>query len=448
MLEKFFKLKEHKTNVKTEVLAGITTFMTMAYILAVNPSILSAAGMPYDAVFVATALSAAIGTLIMGLYANYPFALAPGMGLNAFFAFTVVLGMGLSWQAALAAVFVSGVVFLVLTLTSIREAIINSIPMSLKLAVGVGIGLFIAFIGFKNAGIIVSNPATFISLISIENFNDPAFQEANPFITPKAVLLAVIGLVLTSVFVLKKVRGALLWGILATTIIGIPMGVTNVSDFQLVKAPPSLGETFFALDFKELFNAGFLTIIFAFLFVDLFDSIGTFIGVSSKAGLLDKDGKLPRANKALMADSVATMAGATLGTSTVTTYVESAAGVAEGGRTGLTAVTAGILFALALFFSPLFAMIPGAATAPVLIIVGVFMMEPIVKINFSDFLDAIPAFLTIVMMPFAFSIAEGIVFGVVSYTVLRLLVGKGKEVSTMMWVLTGLFILKFVVDFI
>ena len=448
MLEKLFQLKEHKTDVKTEVLAGITTFMTMAYILAVNPSILSATGMPYDAVFAATALSAALGTLIMGLYANYPFALAPGMGLNAFFAFTVVLGMGLSWQAALAAVFISGVVFLLLTLTSIREAIINSIPMSLKLAVGVGIGFFIAFIGLKNAGIIVSNPATYLSLISIENFNDPAFKEANPFITPRSVLLTVIGLVLTSVLVLKKVRGALLWGILATTILGIPMGVTNVSDFQLVKAPPSLGETFLAFDFKELFNAGFLTIIFAFLFVDIFDSIGTFIGVSSKAGLLDKDGKLPRANKALMADSVATMAGAALGTSTVTTYVESAAGVAEGGRTGLTAVTAAVLFALALFFSPLFAMIPGAATAPILIIVGVFMMEPIVKINFSDFLDAIPAFLTIVMMPFAFSIAEGIVFGVISYSILRLLVGKAKEVSPMMWILTALFIVKFVVDFI
>lgn len=427
-----FKLKENKTDVKTEVLAGITTFMTMAYIIFVNPNILQDAGMPWGGVFTATCLSAAVATFLMGFLANYPFALAPGMGLNAYFTYTVVLQMGLSWQAALAAVFISGIIFLLLTLAKAREAIVNAIPMSLKLAVSAGIGLFIALIGFSSAGIIVSNPDT---MVSLGNFSEPG------------VILASLGLIITGFLVVRKVKGALLWGIAITTIIGIPLGVTNLENFGIFSAPPSMKETFgaFTIGFKEVFDFGLIPIIFAFTFVDLFDTIGTLIGVSSKAGMLDKEGKLPRAEKALLADSIGTIFGSIAGTSTVTTYVESASGVAEGGRTGLTAVVTGILFLVALFFSPLIGIVPGEATAPVLIIVGIFMMEPVMKINFSDYLEAIPAFLAIVMMPFAYSIAEGIVFGVLSYTILHFLTGKTNKISITMWILSLLFLIRFFV---
>ncbi|MEW6660984.1 MAG: NCS2 family permease [Bacillota bacterium] len=431
-MENFFKLREHNTTVRTEILAGLTTFMTMAYIIFVNPAILGDAGMPVGAVFVATAISAAFGTLVMGLAANYPFALAPGMGLNAFFAYTVVLTMGLSWQAALAAVFISGIIFLILTLTKAREAIVNSIPMSLKLAVSAGIGLFIALIGFKNAGIVVAYEPT---LVHLGDFSDPN------------VFVAILGLLITGALVVKRVRGSLLLGIIITTLVGIPFGVTKIDNLAIVSMPPSMGETLgaFTIGFKEVLTFGIIPIVFAFTFVDLFDTIGTLTGVATKANLLDEQGRLPRANRALLADSLATMFGAAVGTSTVTTYIESASGVAEGGRTGLTAVTVAVLFLVALFFSPLVGIIPGAATAPILIIVGIFMMEPIMKINFADYLEGIPAFLAIVMMPFAFSIAEGIVFGVLAYTLLRVLTGKLTEISTTMWVLSVLFIIRFFV---
>lgn len=451
MLERLFKLSEHKTNVRTEVFAGLTTFMTMAYIIFVNPDLLSLAGMDFGAVLVATCISAAIASITMGLMANYPFALAPGMGLNAFFTFGVVFGAGLSYQAALAAVFISGVLFILLTVTKAREAIIDSIPMSLKLAVGTGIGLFIALIGFKNAGIVIGDAAT---LVHLGDMKSPI------------VLLAVFGLILTSILVVKKVRGSLLIGILGTTVVGMIVseimgpqffGFHPGTEIALIRAPRALGDLIssppsmkhfgeFRFGFSELFKIGFIPIIFSFAFVDVFDTIGTLIGVSSKAKMLDKDGKLPRANKALMADAVGTVAGAVLGTSTVTTYVESAAGVAEGGRTGLTAVTTGLLFLAALFFSPLAGLVPAAATAPILIIVGVFMMEPVTQIKFDDFLEAIPAFLAIVMMPFTFSIAEGIVWGVLAFVALKLATRKFKDISLTMYILAFLFVLRFFVS--
>lgn len=446
MLEKLFRLTEHGTTVRTEVTAGIVTFMTMGYIIFVNPSILSIAGMPFGPVMVATCLSAALGSLLMGLLANYPFALAPGMGLNAFFTYTIVLGMGLSWQAALAAVFMSGIIFLLLTLTKVREKIVNAIPLPLKLSVSVGIGLFIAFIGLKNLGLIVPNPATTVSLINPEYFHNPELKKLLlPWVTPQSILVGVVGLIITASLVAKQVKGSLFWGILLTTILGIPFGVTNIENFTLISMPPGLGETFgaFTIGFEEIFTYGIIPIVFAFTFVDLFDTVGTLVGVSSKAGLLDENGHLPKANKALLADSFATMFGAVLGTSTVTTYVESAAGVAEGGRTGLTSIVTALLFLVALFFSPLVGIIPNAATAPVLIIVGVFMMEPAMKIDWSNYLDAIPAFFAIIMMPLAFSIAEGIVFGVIAYTAIYALTGKVKEISITMWILTLLFIVRF-----
>jgi len=430
-LEHFFKLKENKTNFRTEVFAGLTTFMTMAYIIFVNPNILSTTGMDFGAVFVATCLSAAIATITMGLVANYPFALAPGMGLNAYFAFVVASQHG--YPAALAAVFISGLVFILLTIVRGREAIINSIPLSLKLAVGAGIGLFIALIGFKNAGIVVANPNT---LVSLGNLHDPK------------VLLAVFGLLFTSYLVVKKVRGALLISIATTTVIGLVTGVTPVPEgFRLFSMPPALihfGE--FAVGLNDLLALGLsaVPIIFAFAFVDVFDTVGTLMGVSSKAKMLDQDGRLPRVNNALVADAVGTVTGAVLGTSTVTTYIESAAGVSEGGRSGLTAVVTGLLFIAALFFAPLAGLVPSAATAPVLIIVGVFMMEPITKINFEDYMEAIPAFLAFVMMPFTFSIAEGIVWSVMSYVGIKVLLRKFSDISPTMYVLAGLFILYFV----
>ena len=427
-MEKFFQLKANNTTVRTEVIAGITTFLTMAYILAVNPGILSAAGMPADSVFTATAVASLIATLVMALFAKLPFALAPGMGLNAFFAFAVVLGMGYSWQFALTAVFLEGIIFIVLTFLNIREAIINLIPMNIKRAISVGIGLFIAFIGMQNAGIIVNNYATLVGLGSL----------ANP-----AALLAVIGLIITGVMIAYKVKGALLWGILISTVVGIPMGVTSLEGFKLMAAPPSLGPILFKFDFANIFSFDMLIVLFTFLFVDMFDTVGTLIGVSTKAGILQADGSIPRAKQALFADAVGTTVGAMLGTSTVTTYVESAAGVEEGGRTGLTALVTAAMFFLALFFSPVFLLVPGAATAPALILVGVFMMSPVKEIEFTEITEAVPAFLAIVMMPLAYSIAEGIVWGLTSWVILKVLSGRTKEVGIATYIVAAVFILKF-----
>lgn len=428
MFEKFFKLTENKTTVKTEILAGLTTFMTMAYILAVNPEILSATGMDKNALFTATALSALIGTLVMALVAKLPFALAPGMGLNAFFAFTVVLGMGYSWQFALTAVFLEGIIFLVLTLFNIRELIVNAIPLSMKHAVSAGIGLFIAFIGLQNAGIIVNNDAT---LVGLGDMGSPA------------VLIALGGVVLTAVLLAKKVKGALLIGIFAATIAGMPFGVTHMPDGSLVDIPPSVSPIFMKFKFEHIFTADMLIVLFTFLFVDMFDTVGTLVGVSSKAGMLDKDGRVPRVKQALMADSIGTFCGAILGTSTVTTYVESASGVSEGGRTGLTSLATAALFLIALFFAPLFTMVPSAATAPALILVGFFMMSPVLNIDFENYTESIPAFVTIIFMPLTYSIAEGIVFGMLSYVLLKVITGKFKDISPVMVILAILFILKF-----
>ncbi|MFA5577058.1 MAG: NCS2 family permease [Tissierellaceae bacterium] len=425
--ENQFKLKEHGTDVKTEVLAGLTTFMTMAYILIVNPLILSDSGMDFGGVFTATAISSLIATLIMAFMANYPFALAPGMGLNAFFTYSVVFGMGYSWQYALTAVFIEGIIFIILSFFQVREAIFNSIPMNLKKAVSVGIGLFIALIGFSNAGVVVNDAGTVIGLGDLSS--------------PEA-LLAIIGLVITGFLLAKKVKGALFFGIVITTIVGLPLGVTTLPEAGFISMPPSLAPVAFKFEWSNIFTLDMLVIVFTFLFVDIFDTIGTLIGVSSKAGMLDENGQLPKVKQALLADAVGTTVGACLGTSTVTTFVESAAGVAEGGRTGLTSFTTAILFALALIFSPFFLMIPGAATAPALILVGLFMMSPIKEIDLDDYTEAIPAFLTIVMMPFGYSIAEGIVFGMVSYVILKVLAGRPKEVSAIMYVLAVLFVLK------
>lgn len=430
MFEKFFNLTENKTSVKTEILAGITTFMTMAYILAVNPEILSATGMDKNALFTATALSALIATLVMALVAKLPFALAPGMGLNAFFAFTVVLGMGYTWQFALTAVFLEGIIFLVLTLFNIRELIVNAIPLSLKHAVSAGIGLFIAFIGLQNAGIIVNNDAT---LVSLGDMGSPA------------VLIALGGVVLTAVLLAKKVKGALLIGIFAATIVGLPFGVTKMPGGSLVDVPPSISPIFWKFKFEHIFTADMLIVLFTFLFVDMFDTVGTLVGVSSKAGMLDKDGKVPRVKQALLADSIGTFCGAILGTSTVTTYVESASGVSEGGRTGLTSLATAALFLIALFFAPVFTMVPSAATAPALILVGFFMMSPILNIDFENYTESIPAFITIIFMPLTYSIAEGIVFGMLSYVLLKVITGKFRDVSVVMVILAVLFILKFLI---
>lgn len=434
MLEKFFKLKENKTDIRTEIIAGITTFMTMAYILAVNPGILAATGMDQGAVFTATALSAAIATLVMALLAKLPFALAPGMGLNAFFAFTVCIGMGHTWQFALTAVFLEGIIFVLLTAFNVRELIIKAIPINIKHAISVGIGLFIALIGFKNAGIVVGNDATLVHLGSIIDIT----TNASP-------VVALITLLITGALLARKVKGALLIGIFVGTIVGIPFGVTQMpASFDLT--PPSLSPIFAKFEWTEILTMDMALVLLTFLFVDLFDTVGTLIGVTSKANMLDKDGRIPRVKQALFADSIGTTLGAVLGTSTVTTYVESAAGVSEGGRTGLTAATTGILFLLALFFSPIFLMIPSAATAAILILVGVMMFTPITKIDLDDYTEAIPAFLTIVMMPFTFSIAEGIVFGMLSYVILKIMTGKFKDISIVGVLLALLFIFKFFID--
>ena len=431
-MEKYFRLKEHKSDVKTEVIAGITTFMTMAYILAVNPIILSDAGMNPGGVFTATALSAAIATLIMALYAKYPFALAPGMGLNAFFAYSVVLGeMGRTWQFALTAVLIEGIIFILLSAVNVREKIFDSIPINLKNAVSVGIGLFIAFIGLGGAGIVKAGNGTLLELGDL---------------TSGPAVLAILGILITGFLFAKNVKGALLIGIVITTIIGIPMGVTILPEgFNIVSLPPSIKDVAFKfVPMSEIFSFDMLVVVFTFLFVDIFDTVGTLAGVASKANMLDKNGKLPRVGNALMSDAVGTVVGACLGTSTVTTYVESASGVAAGGRTGLTSLTTAGMFVLALFFAPLFTIIPSAATAPALVIVGLFMMSPIKNINFDDYTEAIPAFLTIVMMPFAYSIAEGIVAGMTTYTILKAISGRTKEVSITMWVLSILFIARII----
>lgn len=458
MLERFFRLKENDTTVKTEVLAGITTFMTMAYILAVNPGILAAAGMDQGAVFTATAVAGMIGTVCMALFANYPFALAPGMGLNAYFAYTVVLGMGYSWQTALTAVFVEGLVFIVLSVTNVREAIFNAIPMNLKSAVSVGIGLFIAFIGLQNAKIVIGG-STLLQIFSVENYNRVNGVEATFNDAGITVLLAIIGVIITAILVIKDIKGNILWGILITWILGIicqfvglyvpnpGLGFYNLlPDFSNGISIPSLAPVFFKLDFSNVFSLNFLVVVFAFLFVDIFDTLGTLIGVSTKAGMLDEEGKLPRIKGALMADAVGTTFGAVLGTSTTTTFVESASGVSEGGRTGLTALTTAILFGLSLFLSPIFLAIPSFATAPALIIVGFYMLTNVVNIDFADYSEAIPCYICIAAMPFFYSISEGIAMGVISYVAINLLTGKYKEkkIGALMYALAILFILKYI----
>lgn len=451
LFEKIFKLKEHQTNVKTEVLAGVTTFMTMAYILAVNPSMLSVTGMDNGAVFVATALASFVGTILMALLSNYPFALAPGMGLNAYFAYTVVLGMGYSWQFALTAVLVEGIIFIILSLTKVREAIFNAIPQSLKIAVSAGIGLFIAFIGLQNAKIVVPNASTAVSFF---DFSSAPFKSVG--IT---IVLAIIGIIITAILLIKNVKGGILFGILSTWILGIICQITGlyvpnaelgmyslIPDFSNGLSIPSIAPTLCKFQFANILTLDFLVIMFSFLFVDMFDTLGTLIGVSSKANMLDKDGKLPKIKGALMADSVATVAGACFGTSTTTTFVESASGVASGGRTGLTSVVTGLLFLLSLFLSPIFLAIPSFATAPALVIVGFMMLSSILKLNFEDYSESIPAYLCIIAMPFMYSISEGICFGIISYVVINLLTGKAKEkkIHPILYVLTVLFILRYI----
>ena len=454
-LDKLFHLKENHTDVKTEVMAGITTFMTMAYILAVNPNILSASGMDRGSVFTATALSAFIASCLMALLSNYPFVLAPGMGLNAYFTYTVVLGMGYSWQQALAAVFAEGIIFILLSLTNVREAIFNSIPMNLKHAVSVGIGLFIAFIGLQNAKIVVGNDSTLVSIFSFKS----SVAEGTFSSQGITVLLALIGILVTAILLAKDVKGSILWGILITWVLGIICQLTHLyvpnadlgyysllPDFSSGISVPSMAPTFMKMDFSIVFSLDFVVIMFAFLFVDMFDTLGTLIGVASKADMLDKDGKLPNIKGALLSDAVGTTVGAMCGTSTVTTFVESASGVAEGGRTGLTSIVAGILFALSLLLSPIFLAIPSFATAPALIVVGYLMLTSVTKIDFSDMTEAIPCFIAIIAMPFMYSISEGISMGVISYVVINLITGKAKEkkISALMYVLAVLFVLKYI----
>src|SRR5574344_96281 len=427
MLQKLFGFDPTKNKLKTEIIAGITTFLTMAYILAVNPSMFTACGMPAGSVFTATALAAITGTLIMSLWAKLPFALAPGMGLNAFFVFTVCLGLGHSWQFALTAILIEGLIFVILTLTNLREAIVNAIPASLKNAIGAGIGLFIAFIGLQNAGVIVKNDATLVSLGDI---------------TSGAPMLAMIGLIITGVFIAKNVKGGLLWGILITAIIGIPMGLTHYSGIMSV--PDSLDPIFMKFEWDRILSLDMVVIVFTFFFIDMFDTIGTLVCVSTKANMLTPEGKIPRVKEAFMADAIATCAGACYGTSTTTTYVESAAGVAQGGRTGLTSFVVAVCFTIALLFSPLFLSIPAAATSPVLIIVGLFMLSPIKNIDLDDFSESIPAFVCIVMMPLAYSISDGILLGMICYVVLNVLCGNFKKITITMYVLAIIFMLKYI----
>ena len=431
LLERLFKLSEHNTNVKTEIIAGITTFMTMAYILVVNVNILGETGMDKNAVFAATAISAFIGCLAMGLLANYPIALAPGMGLNAFFAYTVVLGMGHTWQFALCAVLIEGIIFIILTATNVREKIIDCIPPVLKHAVTAGIGLFIAFIGLANAGLVVNGS----TILALGNMRDPL------------IILTIVGIIISSILIAKNIKGAFLIAMLIISAIGMILGLVPLPEGIIASSVPSVKPLFLqalTVPTNEIFSLQMLVIVITFLFVDLFDTVGCLVGVASKGNLLDENGKLPRAKQALFADAIATTAGAALGTSTVTSYVESAAGIGEGGRTGLTAVTTGVLFILSLFFAPLLIAVPTQATSPVLIIVGVMMASSLKEIDFNDFTNAIPAFLTLAMMPFAYSIADGIIFGIISYTILKLATGKSKEINIYLVILSILFVLKFV----
>ena len=453
-LEKFFKLKENNTSIKTEILAGITTFMTMAYILAVNPNILSASGMNKEAILIATALAAVIGTVAMALFANYPFALAPGMGLNAYFAYVVVINMGFSWQMALFAVFVEGVIFIILSLTNVREAIFNAITLTLKSAVSVGIGLFIAFIGLQNAKLVVSSGAT---LVTYQTFKGELFNSVGI-----GAILALVGVIITAILLIKRVKGGILLGILITWVIGIicelaGIYVPNIEAGMFSTIPSSfvsfdfssLGNTFgqaFNIDFGSVKIGDFIVVIFAFLFVDIFDTLGTLIGGASKSNMLNKDGSLPRIKGALLADAIATVCGAIFGTSTTTTFVESASGVSEGGRTGLTSLTVAFLFLLSIIFSPLFLTIPSFATAPALIIVGFYMIGNVARIDFNDMSEAIPAFLCMVAMPLAYSISEGIVIGVISYVLINVITGKAKEkkINLIMYILAVLFVMKYI----
>ena len=429
MLEKLFGFNPKETSVRTEIMAGITTFLTMAYILAVNPNILGETGMDKGALFTTTVLMAALPTIFMGLYAKLPLALAPGMGLNAFFAYTVCLIMGYSWQFALTAVFLEGLAFILLTVTNLREKIVDVIPSALKTAISAGIGLYIAFIGLKNAEVIVDNPATLVSLGKL---------------TSGSGLLGIIGIGLTSILLVRNVKGALLIGILATTLIGIPMGITNLDG--IFSTPPSIEPIFMKFEWKNIFTAEMATIVFTLLFVDLFDCIGTVIGVTTRANMIGEDGKIPNLKKVFMVDSLSTAAGAAMGTSTVAVYVESAAGVHEGGRSGLTAFTTGICFLVALFFAPFFLAIPAAATAPVLVLVGLMMMSNIWKIDFFDYKESIPAFICMIFMPLAYSISDGILLGHLSYVIINLLSGNRKNLTTGMYILAAIFLLKFILQ--
>ena len=459
-LEKFFHLKENNTTVKTEIMAGVTSFMTMAYILAVNPNILAAAGMDHGAVFTATAVASFIGTLCMALFANYPFALAPGMGLNAYFAYTVVLGMGYSWEVALAAVLTEGIIFIILSCFNIREAIFNAIPFNLKKAVSVGIGLFITFLGLQNAKIVIGG-ATLVGLFSVDGYNKTLADGLTASMSDAGitVLLAIFGVLITGILIVKNVKGNILWGILITWALGMICQLTGLyqpnpelgfysmfPDFSAGFGIKSMAPTFMKLDFSKIASLDFLAVVFAFLFVDLFDTLGTLIGVASKADMLDKDGKLPHIRGALLSDAIATSVGAVFGTSTTTTFVESASGVAEGGRTGLTAIVAAILFGLSLFLSPIFLAIPSFATAPALVVVGFMMMTTVTKIDCSDYTEAIPAYICIIAMPFMYSISEGIAMGVISYVIMNVLTGNAKKkgISILMYVLAVAFILKYI----
>ena len=428
MLEKLFAVNPKETTVRTEITAGITTFLTMAYILAVNPNILGETGMDKGALFTTTVLMSALPTIFMALYAKLPLALAPGMGLNAFFAYTVCLVMGYSWQFALTAVFLEGLVFLLLTVTNLREKIVDVIPNALKNAISAGIGLYIAFIGLQGAGIIVNNDATLVSLGNL---------------TTGSALLGAIGIIVTSVLLVKNVKGALLWGILATTLIGIPLGVTQING--VFSTPPSIEPIFMQFEWSQIFTREMVIIVFTFLFVDLFDCIGTVIGVANRAGMIKEDGKIPHLKEVFMVDSISTAAGAVMGTSTVAVYVESAAGVNEGGRSGLTAFVTGICFLLALFFAPLFLAIPAAATTPVLVLVGLMMMSSVLKIDFNDYAEAIPAFICVLLMPLTYSISEGIVLGHLSYIFINLLSGNYKKMTVGMYILAAFFLIKFLV---
>ena len=426
MLKKLFGLDPQKTSIKTEIIAGITTFLTVAYILAVNPNILSETGMDKGALFTTTIIASAFATLLMGLYAKLPFMLGPGMGLNAFFAYTVCLTLGYSWQFALTAVLIEGLIFIVLTATNLRTKLVEILPLSIKQALGAGIGLFIAFIGLQNSGIIVDQPATLVTLGDITSGN---------------ALLGCIGLIITSVLLIRKVHGALLIGIILTSLIGIPMGITKID--HIFSMPPSIEPIFFKFEWEKIFTIDMVIVIFTFLFVDLFDTIGTLVGVSMKANMVDKDGNMPNLKKALFVDAIGTTVGSILGCSTITTFVESASGVSEGGRTGFTSFVTAVCFLLALFLSPLFLSIPSAATGPVLILVGFMMMSSVVNIRFNDYSEAIPAFICIIFMPLAYSIAEGIVLGLISYVIINLLAGKFEKLSVGMFIVCILFGCKF-----